>query len=203
MRWGHPRDMFLVGDHNQGEVLGRHQPTEQIHDLKARLAIERAGGLVAQNQAWPIVQRPRNGHPLLLSTGQGGGPLIHLFAQPHLAKNLVGFFEGVAFPFFPAVEVAGQHDVLGTRQMVEQMEVLKHKSDFFIAKCAELAVGHLGQGLVLHLHRARPVPIEAPDDVQQRGLARTAGADDGYKLTRVDGKVRPSLRAWAWAFPRP
>ncbi|MNT49447.1 hypothetical protein D3C72_1863030 [compost metagenome] len=36
-------------------------------------------------------------------------------------------------------------------------------------------------------HRARRRPVRAADEVEERGLARTVGADDGVDLARLDG----------------
>src|SRR4030043_1041462 len=65
-------DVGLVGDHDHGHALLFVEGLEDIHDLRARPAVEVAGGLVGQDQGWVVEEGPGDGHPLLLSARELG-----------------------------------------------------------------------------------------------------------------------------------
>ena len=58
--------------------------------LAAGVAVQRAGGLVGQNDRRIPGQRPGDGHALLLAAGKLAGLVFQLIAQPHLLQCLAG-----------------------------------------------------------------------------------------------------------------
>jgi len=62
-------DIGLMGDQQHRETL-LVQLLEDRHHLDAGARVEVAGGLVRQEQGGAVHQRPRDGDPLLLATGE-------------------------------------------------------------------------------------------------------------------------------------
>ena len=65
---------------------------------------------------------------------------------------------------------------------------LKDEADLRIAKQGELIAGHGSQVLIIERDLASGGRIERADDVQQGGLARARGADDGHRFAGRDGE---------------
>ena len=78
----------VVGDHDHQPVLCHL--LEQLHDLDAGFAVQRAGGLVRQQDIRVVDQRTGNGNALHLAAGHLAGVLVQLIAQPHLLQRLGG-----------------------------------------------------------------------------------------------------------------
>ena len=70
--------------------------------------------------------------------------------------------------------------------MVEQIEMLKYKTDGLIAKGRECGVGQSAQILALNRGRTGIVAIETAYDIEKRCFAGTARPHNRDKLTLVD-----------------
>ena len=66
------------------------QVLQHSQHLAAGVAVQRAGGLVGQNDRRIPGQRPGNGDALLLAAGKLTGLVFQLIAQPHLLQCLAG-----------------------------------------------------------------------------------------------------------------
>ena len=65
-------------------------PLEQRHDLVAGALVEVAGGLVGQQHAGALDQRPGDSDALLLPAGQFGRQVPGAVGQPDLGQRLPG-----------------------------------------------------------------------------------------------------------------
>src|SRR3989344_4810883 len=74
------------------------------------------------------------------------------------------------------VRVSAQLDVVEHRHAAKQRNVLKAAAQ---AQLGALRCGHAGDVLPLKADGPLAGPVEARDGVEQRGFARTVGADDG------------------------
>ena len=168
----------VVGDH-------AHQPVtchllEQLHHLKAGLAVQCAGGLVCQQDIGVVHQRTGNGYPLHLPAGHLAGALVQLVAQPHLLQSLGGTAAalglGNARDSQCQLHVA-QHGLVG-----DQVIALEHKADGVVPVGVPVAVGIFFGGDAVDDKVAAVVAVQTADDVQQRGLAGAAGTQNGHKF---------------------
>ena len=78
-----------MGDEHHGIPL-LIQLLEEPQHLPARPGIQRAGGLISQNDRRVAHQRPRDGYALLLAARKLVGLVFQLIAQPHLLQHLAG-----------------------------------------------------------------------------------------------------------------
>jgi hypothetical protein len=84
------------------------------------------------------------------------------------------------------LEAHRQLDIFQRRRAREQIETLKDKSDLRVADIRQFIPAQPG-----HVHAVEPViagggPVEAADDIHQRGFARTARAHDGHELAGLN-----------------
>jgi hypothetical protein len=82
--------LHVVRDEQRGEAMGTPQAFDQPVHLDARERVERAQGLVEQQQARLVHQRPRQGHALALAARQARGPFALALAQAHLGQHRSG-----------------------------------------------------------------------------------------------------------------
>ncbi len=78
----------VVGDHDDQPVPGHL--LEQLHHLHGRLAVQRAGWFVGQENIRVIDQGTGDGHPLHLAPRHLIGLFVHLVGQSHLFQCLPG-----------------------------------------------------------------------------------------------------------------
>src|SRR5579884_2880385 len=63
-------DIGLVRDHDHGDARFTVKPLEDGHDFDAGARVERARGLIGENDPRLVDQRARDRHALLLPTGK-------------------------------------------------------------------------------------------------------------------------------------
>ena len=168
----------VVGDHDHQPVLCHL--LEQLHDLDAGLAVQRAGGLVCQQDIRVVDQCTGNGNALHLAAGHFAGVLVQLIAQPHLLQRLGG--AALALCARDAGNGQGQLHVGQNGLMRDQVVALEHKADGVVAVGVPIAVGVLFCGDPVDDKVTAVVPVQAADDVQQGGLTGAGGAQDGDKF---------------------
>ena len=83
----------------------------------------------------------------------------------------------------------GQHGLVG-----DKVVALEHKADGVVAVGVPVAVGVLFGGDAVDDELAVVVAVEAADDVEQRGLARAAGAEDGDEFAVAQVEADPVER---------
>ena len=173
--------LLIVGDEERGDGEPLLQaPHLELHRL-AQLAIERAKGLVEEEEARIEHDRARERHALLLTARE-------LARQPRLEPGEADELERLLHPPLdlavrePA-HLKGKGDVLARRHVGEEGVILEHH--------AHVALGGRGEGEVLPAEpdRARFGQLEAGHHLEKRGLARAARAENGQKLPRLDAEI--------------
>ena len=106
-------------------------------------------------------------------------------AQSHTVQDLGHAPVAVARP----VEEQGELDVLRNRQSRDEMEELEHEPHLPPAQLGPVAGRERGQVAAVE-HDAPAVGlVEAARQVEQGGLARSAGADESEELARFELEV--------------
>jgi len=77
-----------VGDHHDGRAQLPVDPLEQGKDVKGGLGVQRAGGLVGEQDPRRGGQRPRDTDPLFLPAGELMGELAGLVGDPDELQQL-------------------------------------------------------------------------------------------------------------------
>src|ERR1700730_6201393 len=85
-------------------------------------------------------------------------------------------------------------DVLLPAQRGDQVEGLEDEPDGGGPDLGDLALPQVGQVLAVEVHDARGRPVQAAQDLQQRGLAVSGRALDGQPFAVLDDQVHPRER---------
>ena len=179
------RQLRVVRDHDDELILCDF--LQQIHDLHARLTVERAGRLVSQQDIGVVDDGARDGHALHLAAGHLVRRFVQLVAQTDLFQRL----DGARAPLLAgdAGERERELDVCQHALVRDEVIALKDKADGVVAVGIPVAVIVFLCGAAVDDEIAGGVAVEAADDVQQRGLTAAGLAKDCNKLILAEGDV--------------
>ena len=180
----------VVGNHDHQAVLCHF--LQQLHYLLAGLGVQRAGGLIGQQDVGVVYQCAGNGHALHLAAGHLAGLFVALVAQTHRLQRFAG-----ALPALLAGNArdghgqfhVGQHALVGN-----QVIALKNKADGVVAVGIPVPILVLSGRNTPDDQVAAVIAVQAADDVQQGGLAAAAGAQNGHELVVAEGKAHAVQR---------
>ena len=179
-------DFRIMRYQNNGMSFGM-QPADDFHHHLAAAGIERAGGLVGQDDFAAVHQRAGNGHALLLAAGELVGAVVFFAFQAQISQKLSSAF----IPLFliHAGIHGGQRHVFARAQCAQQVVALENKAEFAPAQRGQLVAAHLRSFHAVDLIRAGSGTIETADDVHQRGFAGAGLADDGNEIAFLNGEA--------------
>ena len=175
-----------VGDHDDGGA-GGVEVAEQVHDVEAVVAVEVAGGLVAEDELRVGDDRPGNGHALLLPAGE----LLRIVARPvddaHALQHLVDLLPTLRLA---EAEVAQrQLHVLEDVHVVDEVEALEHEADDPAPQLQAVFLAQGGDIPAVEPVATRVGGVEESEDVEQGGLAAAGRAHHGYEFALPDRHV--------------
>ena len=145
-----------------------HQPvfgylTQQIHDLYAGVAVQRAGGFIGQQDIRIIHQSAGDRHPLHLSAGHLIGFLVKLFSQAHFLQSF--FCSAGALCLADTGDSQRQFHVGQDSLMGNQVIALKHETDGVVAVRVPVPVLILSGGYAVDDQVAAVIPVQSADDI--------------------------------------
>ncbi|AKT39237.1 uncharacterized protein CMC5_084820 [Chondromyces crocatus] len=169
------------------------QLDEQPHDLLLPRRVQVAGGLVREQHRGVGHDRPRDGHALLLPSGQLRRRVPLAPREPHVGQRLQRLRPPLARGDPPVHQ--RQLHVLRRGRARQQVEALEHEPQVVPPQQRELIERQRA-----HLHppepvRARRRPIQAAQDVHAGRLARPARPHHGHELPLLDLQAHPGERA--------
>ena len=177
----------VMGDHDDQPVPGHL--LQKLHHLHAGLAVQRAGGLVGQEDVRVVDEGPGDGHPLHLPAGHLRRHLVQLVPQPHLFQRLhrpaAALLLGHARQGERQLHV-GQHALVGN-----QVVALEHEADGVVAVGVPVPVLVVLGGAAVDDEVAAGVAVQPADDVQRGGLAAAGGAQDRHELVFPELQIHP------------
>ena len=179
------RLFLVVGDEDGGDVDLLMQRTQPLTQFLTHLGIQRAERLVEQQDTRRDRQRPRERNALALAARQLAGVTS---SQPIKLHQIEQFLDARADRCVILADRAGLHaqaerDILEHRHVTEQRVMLEHESHLTLAGAADKRVFAVERNL------AEVWPIEACNDPQQRGLARTRRAEQRQQFAIADLEI--------------
>jgi len=183
------RDVVLVGD-DEHRAAGGVELVEQGEHVCGAPGVQRAGGLVGEQQHRFADDRPGQGHALLLAAGELVRQVVDAIGEPDPVQG--GERAPPAFPRLHPGVGERQLDVGQRRRARDQLERLEDEPD--------LAVAHHRQLVLVEAAGVHPVEqvatagggVEAADDVHQRGLAAATGTHHRDVVTPLHDEVHPA-----------
>src|SRR5262249_13743048 len=172
----------VVGDEEHGLAQRRPQIDELVLDPSPRQGVERAEGLVHQQQRGIGRERARQPDALALAPGELGRPggEVAVGVEPDEAQQLAG---ALALRLLgPAQEPGHERNVLADREMGEEPRLLDHVADPPPQRDEVGAREVLAQGR----HPPAVRPHEAVDGLEGGGLAGAARAEEDEDAAFLD-----------------
>ena len=181
----------LMGDDDDRDAHLGIDVTDQFQDCMGSLGIQSGGRLVAQQHVGIGGQRTGDGNTLLLTAGQLGRVGIRLVRQADHFQQLQGALFSLGL--LHTSQLQGQHDVLHTGALHQQVEALEdHRHT--AADGAQLLLAHRTQVAAIQQDHAVRGALQHVDAAHQRGLARAGHTDDAINIAVVDGQVDVAQR---------
>jgi hypothetical protein len=171
------------------EFFSRATRLSRSHDLHPTPGVERGGRLVGKDQRRLVGERAPNRHALLLAAGEVGRHIVGAVGDFEVVEQLPGAAARAAAVH--AVELHGQGDVVQRREEGDQVVCLEDEPDVLAAEAAHvdadpaIAVDRLA----IYLDQAGAGIDDQADAQEQRGLARTAGAEQRDQLAGLDIEI--------------
>ena len=171
-------------DHENGCLILAVHGLDALEQQAGVLGIERAGGLIGQDDGRVGHQGAGRGHALLLAAGhlirilvEHPGDIQTLRDLLHPGKRLLGGDAG---------DGERQGDVLAGRQRIEQVGVLENEAQLLATETCELGMLHARDVGAVDDHVAARHGIDGGHAVEQGGLAGSRGAHDAHELALVN-----------------
>ena len=189
----------LVGQGDRGLAVGDHDDRRSVgvggvgreggEDALLDLGVDGAGGVVHDEQSRPAHQRTRQGEPLPLAAGQRGATLAELRVEALRQRRdeSLGLDRAQRRPDVGVRRRLAERDVLAYR-VVEQERRLRHDGHGI----GERGVGELAYVDAVDAHRARVGVDEPGEELRERALAGTGGADDGDHASGREVEIDPA-----------
>ena len=174
-----------MGDHDD-ELVTADLP-ENLHDLDAGLAVQRACGLICQDDIRIVHEGAGDGHPLHLAAGELVRPLLQLILQADTGQDL----DGPAAALLTADPGEGERqlDICQDALVRDQVIALEDKTDRMIPEGIPVIFRKIAGGFATDDQITLGIVIQPADDIQQGGLSAAGGAEDGGKLAFAEFQV--------------
>src|SRR5262245_48836662 len=178
----------VVGDHQCGLSVIPHEAVEQIQDLVGTLAVEVAGGLVAEKKGRIGHDRARDPDALLLPARELARIVTHAVAQGDDLQSRLDV--APALRLRQVGEQERELHVLERGEHRNQVVHLEDEADVARAPRGQLAGRHVRQLVASDGDTAGRGHVEPAEQIQQGGLAGAARAHERHEVARVDVEVQ-------------
>ena len=176
-------DLSVVRDHYDRQSALAVKAGDDFHDLDRNGRVQVSGGLVGEQDGGFVDQGARDGHALLLAARQLIGVIALAAGQPHHRKQGLGALRPVGGP--SGVKQRQLH-IFQRRGAGEQVEALEDEPDSAAADCGQLLIIERSDVHALQQIAARGGPVQAAQNVHQRGFAGSRSPHNGHELAALD-----------------
>ena len=172
----------IVGDHDDEPVVGDF--LQDVHDLFRGLRVQRARGLVGEDDVGVVDDCTRNRNPLHLTARHLVGLFAELVAETHSFECVGGEL------LFLLVGDTGNRerelDILQNVQVRDEVIGLENEAYRTVAVGVPVAGLEFLGGAVVDDEVAVGVTVQSADYVQQRCLAATRGSENGHEFALAE-----------------
>ncbi len=156
------------------------------------MRVEVSGGLVGENNGGPVHQRTGDRDPLTLSTRKLVGLVGHSRLHAHRSQSFLSPFHALGRGHARINQ--RQLHIVQSRCARQEVEGLEDKSNLFVPDAGQFVVVQLADLLTIQPVLAAAGRIQAPDQVHQRGLARSRRPHDRDVLVAADLQIHSAQR---------
>jgi hypothetical protein len=176
-------DVQVVGDQQERCFDFGAELADEIEDLLGVGGIERASGLVGEDEPGTVGQGTGDGDALLLADGELGGPVVEAVGEADFGEEMLG----PAAIGWAAGEGHAEEDIFQGGEAGEEMMGLEDVADVSAAEFIALGFGEGGEidfdfcgfgGVVSEDDRPAVGGEDAGDHVEESGFAGAAGSDE-------------------------
>lgn len=172
----------LVRDDDDGDAELFVDVADQLEDLARGLGVERARGLIAEQNLRICCERAGDGNALLLTAGELRRIGLGFVLEPHDVEKLQ---RPLLTPLLLSPQSGKFHrkaDVSEAVSLHEQVEALKDHRNV-MPRRAQLCGGHRVEPLSVHDDLALGRTLEHIDAAHERRFSGAAHADDAVNVT--------------------
>ena len=175
-----------MGYHQQGYLFLTSSFSDQVDDLLLIFRVDVGSRFIGQQEHWRIGQRSCHGHTLLFANRHLAGLVAHSMRKTDPLKQI----DGALTIFLSCRKSHSQDDVFQCRKSRQQVKRLKNVPNLSGADAIATRLGILGQFDLVNEHLACRRTNDARDNMEQGGLAASAGTDQSGLFSPVDGISR-------------
>ena len=181
------RELPVVGDHDDQPVA--RDLFEQLHDLHARLAVQRAGGFVREDDVGVVDQGARYRDALHLTARHLVRLFLRLLFQPDFAQRFQRPLSALLLG--NACEGEAELHVFEHRHVGDEVVGLEDETYASVAVSVPILIAVFFGGHAVHLYVAVRITVQPAHDVEEGGLAAAGGSEDGneFALAELDGNA--------------
>jgi hypothetical protein len=175
-----------VGNDNQRDTFLLIEPDEEIAEIRGRGAVERTGRFISKEKLGLINEGANHCDALAFATGELTGAMRESAAETHFIQELTGALRSGGAEFVVFEWKRGDEDIFEDRALRQEMVRLKDEPEEAIAGVGKGEIIEASKILTIEGDRTTGGMVQCSDDVQERALAGTGGADDGDGLPRIE-----------------
>lgn len=159
---------------------------EQLQNVLFVSWVEVAGWFIGQEERWRMNQSAGDGDSLLFALRELAGKAVQLVGE---TESIGECFQVLGFGTGPGKRLIDQErkpDVFPHSEVREQLKLLKNLPNSGNAEVSSLSVTKPTDIGIVDAKAARVRQCDARDQIEQRGLAAAAGADESDLFTALD-----------------
>ena len=173
-------ELLVVCDDDEGLAELAPKVEEEAVELVFAVRVEASGGLVGLDNAGPVDEGAGYGDTLLFASGELGRLVGDAVGEAEEVEQFASLTFGLRGGIVG--DECGDHDVLKCGELWQEAVELEDESDVLVAKGGHASFAE-GEGVdAVDADGAGVGSVECADDLQQGGLAGSAGPDDGDNL---------------------
>ena len=177
---------MVVGDQDDGPTLAV-QIGQQVHDRRARAAVEVARRLVGEHDRRVGDEGAGDGDTLSFATRQGAWAMAAAVSEPDRVERRLGLCCTPVPRHAGVQQTVG--DVVERGERLDEVELLEDETDAPPPHGGEPPVAHRAHIVAVDAHRAVRRALQGTDDVDQGRLPGPGRPDDHYEFASRDRQL--------------
>ena len=176
------RPMTIVGDQHGGCGELAVDPHNRLQYKASGLMIQGAGGLIAEQQLWPLDDRARDGDPLLLPARELCRKVVESLRESNPGERVLRLHR-------VSSDFGHERNILAHRQTRNQIVELKYEPNVFSAKARQLGLASMSEIVVVPERTATGGRIEASQNVSGAPTSRCRTGQQDDQLSGIDVQI--------------